>query len=187
MFDADRAEQRIHDVGTPQYEAMRARDHQRRERVIELLATVDVESAEDLYYAAWILNHGDQEQEDGMQGEDAARAHELARRSAELGFRPALWLAAAALDRSLMYSGRPQKYGTDSVPDGKRFRVWDVDPTTTDEERAEWDVPPLAELERRAAEFSQSVPQPQLDWNDAPKWLTDAIARWRREEETQGS
>jgi hypothetical protein len=35
-----------------------------------------------------------------------------------------------------MYSGKPQKYGTNSVPDGKRFRVWDVDPATTDEAQA---------------------------------------------------
>jgi glycine oxidase len=34
-----------------------------------------------------------------------------------------------------MYQGKPQKYGTQFVPDGKRWRLWDVDPTTTDAER----------------------------------------------------
>lgn len=52
-----------------------------------------------------------------------------------------------------MRQGKPQKYGTQYVAAGprwrvwtwgKRYRLWDVDPATTDAERAEWGVPPLA-------------------------------------------
>ena len=44
-----------------------------------------------------------------------------------------------------MYQGKAQKYGTQFVPDGKRHRLWDVDPTTTDDERAAKHVPSLQE------------------------------------------
>lgn len=78
-----------------------------------------------------------------------------------------------------MYEGRPQRYGTQFVPDGVRHRLWDVEPATMDEERAAWDVPPLAEQLRRADELTRSEPQPPLD--QAPAWLTAAVERWRSE------
>lgn len=163
-------------VGSPEYRALRERDRRRRERAAGLLASLEASgavSAEDLYHAAWLFNHGDQPAE-------ALRAHELARKAAERGHRPARWLAAAAYDRWCMYEGRPQRYGTQFVPDGVRHRLWDVEPTTTDEERAAWDVPPLADQLRRADELTRSEPQPPM--NDAPLWLRDAIERWGSEE-----
>lgn len=172
---ADQAEDRDRVAGTPEYEALRDRDRTRRARTETLLALGEPFDPEALYAAAWLFNHGDTP-------EEAARAHALAIRAAELGLRPARWLAAAALDRSLMYSGRPQKYGTNMVPDGRRIRLWDVDPATTDEERARWDVPPLAELERRAEAVSAAAVQPDLA--AAPAWLRDALDRWRAEEGT---
>ena len=70
------------------------------------------------------------------------RAHELAKRAAELGHQRGRWLAAAAYDRWLMRQGRPQKFGTQGVPDGPNgWRRWPCDPATTDAKRAEWDVP----------------------------------------------
>src|SRR5690606_34127916 len=105
------------------------RDRARRDAVMALLADGWPEAADDLYAAAWILNHGDLP-------EEAALGSRLAARAAELGRPGARWLAAAALDRSLMYAGLPQKYGTNMVPDGVGYRVWDVDPATTDTERA---------------------------------------------------
>jgi hypothetical protein len=79
----------------------------------------------------------------------------LALRGVELGCRPARWLAAAALDRWLMATGKPQRYGTQYRRIGSGpFELWQVDPETTDEERAAWDVPPLAEAQRRAEELS---------------------------------
>jgi hypothetical protein len=75
--------------------------------------------------------------------------------------------------------GRPQRYGTQFVPDGVRHRLWDVEPGTTDEERAAWDVPPLAEQLRRADELTRSGPQPPMD--EAPAWLKVATERWTSE------
>lgn len=116
----------------------------RRGRVEELIAAGALATAADYYHAARVLQHG----------ERLAhwwRAHELARTAAALGHPQARYQAAAALDRWLMRGGRPQKYGTNSVIDGDRWRVWDHDPATTDAERAAWDVPPLAELLARGA------------------------------------
>ncbi|OZI05869.1 hypothetical protein BWI93_23540 [Siphonobacter sp. BAB-5385] len=74
--------------------------------------------------------------------------------SVELGNPAGKWLAAAALDRWHMYQGQPQKYGTQLVPDEGRYRLWDIDPDTTDEEQAQWNVPALAEMERRASQLT---------------------------------
>ncbi len=177
LFAADRAEHgAVPAAHTAEYAALRARDRGRRTRVLEVLdrlrqvQALGVPSPEALYQAAWILNHGDEPGE-------ARAAHELAQEAAESGWAPARWLAAAAFDRWCMHEGRPQKYGTQFVPDGVRFRLWDVEPATTDAEREAWDVPPIAEQQRRAEERTRTDPQPPLD--GAPTWLTATIARWR--------
>ncbi len=56
-----------------------------------------------------------------------------------------------------------------------------VVPATSDAERTEWDVPSLAELERRAEEVTRNEVMPPMD--DAPDWLKDAVLRWRAEDE----
>ncbi|MBW3618246.1 MAG: hypothetical protein KY446_10990 [Proteobacteria bacterium] len=170
LLRLDQSENRNLVAGTDAYRALRDRDRARRERAQALMAQEYPSSPEALYAAAWLFNHGDEAAE-------ARTAHELARLAAELGHRPARWLAAAALDRSLMYSGLPQKYGTNIVPDGVRHRVWEVDPATTDAERAAWDVPPLAEMQARAVALNQ--PMPPMD--SAPEWLLSALKRWRNE------
>jgi hypothetical protein len=181
LYEADRQERiDMPRVSTPEYQGMRARDLSRRERVMELVADVQLHAAEDFYHAAWIMNHGDNPT-------DARHAHLLALLSNGLGYRPARWLAAASLDRWLMYQGKPQKYGTNYLFDGRRDRLWDVDPHTSDEERAEWDVPPLAELLRRAEEANrQKIPfseEQQLEFEDnAPPWFREILLRWKSEE-----
>jgi hypothetical protein len=124
------------------------RDERRRRRVEQLLAQGAVTDPDDLFCAAMVFQHGN----------DRAhyrRAHELARRAAELGStRPARWLAAAAWDRWLMAGGLPQQYGTQYRSVGGRWVLYQVDPATSDEERARWDVPPLAEALRRAEQMT---------------------------------
>lgn len=180
LYKADRQE-RISQprVNTPAYKAMRARDLKRRERVMEIVAADELHTAEDYYHAAWIMNHGDTP-------DDARRGHILALRSSGLGYRPARWLAAASYDRWQMYQGKPQKYGTNYIYDGRRDRLWDVDPGTTDEERAAWDVPPLAEQLRKAEEANgQQVPMPEDELREfeasAPGWLKEVMKRLRDE------
>lgn len=179
LYAADRQE-RVDQpkVNTPAYKTMRRRDLERRERVMEIVAAGQVHTAEDYYQAAWIMNHGDTP-------DDAGNAHMLARRASELGYRPARWLAAATYDRWQMYQGKPQKYGTNYFYDGRRDQLWEVDPETTDEERAAWDVPPLAEQLRKAEEASKhQIPMTESEWKEyvtnAPEWLKEALKRWRK-------
>ena len=168
LLAEDQAEDRAVLAGTPVYRSLRARDRARRETVMALLEDGWPEGADDLYAAAWVLNHGDE-------AEEAALGSRLAARAAELGHPKARWLAAAALDRSLMYAGKPQKYGTNMVPDGVGYRLWDVDPATTDAERLANDVPTLADLRARAAAITGAQPDP----GGAPEWLRKAMRRWR--------
>lgn len=125
---------------------LRARDRARRLRVEQLIHEGAVQTPEDYFHAALIFQHGEVL-------DHYWKAHELARVAAAGGFSGARWLAAAAYDRWLMSQGRPQKYGTQYIRDESGSRtLWNIDPTTTDEERAEWEVPPLEELLRRAKE-----------------------------------
>lgn len=170
LYEADQKERAHHPVvGTPQYQELRERDRRRRERVSQLVAMNVLFTPEDYYQAATIFQHGDSV-------DDAWQAHVLARKGAELGHDRSRWMAAAALDRWLMYQGKPQKYGTQFVPDGKRYRLWDLEPDTTDAERAAWDVPPLADQLARAERMTANTPQPPM--HDAPAWLKEALARW---------
>lgn len=180
LYKADKQE-RIDQpkTNTPEYKAMRVRDLQRRERVMAMAAANRLQTAEDYYHAAHIMNHGDTI-------DDARDAHLFALRASELGHRPARWLAAASYDRWQMYQGKPQKYGTNYVYDGREDRLWDVDPTTTDEERASWDVPPLAEQIRKAQEANRyKIPMSEEERREfeanAPDWLKLALKRWRTE------
>ena len=166
LLAEDQAEDRAVLVGQPAYVVLRSRDRARRETVLELLADGWPEDADALYAAAWVLNHGDL-------SEEAAMGSRLAARAAELGRPGARWLAAAALDRSLMYAGQSQKYGTNIVPDGVGWRLWDVDPATTDAERLANDVPTLAEMEARAV----AITDPQPDMAGSPDWLKSTLVR----------
>ncbi len=167
LLAGDQAENRALLAGEPAYVALRERDLARREAVMALLSEGWPEEADDLYAAAWILNHGDL-------SEEAALGSRLAALAADKGRPGARWLAAAALDRSLMYAEQPQKYGTNIVPDGVGWRLWDVDPAITDEERLANDVPPLAEMQARAA----AITDPQPDMAGAPDSLRRAMRRW---------
>jgi len=132
----------------------RARDDRRRRQVEALIAAGGLRDPEDYYHAAMVFQHG-------TKPAHYLRAHELASRGAELGVREARWLAAAAYDRWLMMNGRPQKYGTQYRADGGRWVLWEVDPATTDAERAQWDVPTLAEAHARAEEMTRTDPPPR--------------------------
>jgi hypothetical protein len=142
---ADRAEWPTADAGPP--EGLNERDAVRRARVEELIDADVLADPLDYFHVAMVFQHG---------GDRAhyLRAHELALRGAELGCGPARWLAAAALDRWLMFGGHPQRYGTQYRVIGGRWELWRVDPETPDEDRAAWDVPPLAEAQRFAVEMN---------------------------------
>jgi len=129
-------------------------DRRRRQRVLEMLAAGEVEAADDQFHAAMILQHGDEPAH-------YEKAHELARRAAELGPSPgvpARWLAAAAKDRHLLSLDRPQIYGTQYRMEDGVVVLAPIDETAvTDQERREWDVPTLAETRASLAARNQAA------------------------------
>jgi hypothetical protein len=179
LYQADKQEHAHQPkANTMEYKAMRMRDLERRQRVMEMVTANELHTPEDHYHAAQIMNHGDTP-------DDAKNAHTLALRASELGHQFARWLAAASYDRWQMYQGKPQKYGTNYVYDGRGDRLWDIDPSTTDAERAEWDVPPLAEQILKADEANRhKTPMPESELQEyianAPDWLKSALNRWNR-------
>ena len=132
------------------------RDSERLERALTLIKENKIITAADHLHAAMILQHGTEIKHFEM-------AHELAKKAAEMDYRPEkdepnpLWLAAAAKDRVLVTQGRPQLYGTQFRKESKdgSWKLHDVDPTITDEERAHWHVPPLSEAYKRLEKLNR--------------------------------
>ena len=123
---------------------MSARDDRARlQHVLSLLDRHALRTPADYHHAAVILHHSNVREYYHL-------AFEMARRATDAGHAAARWWAAAALDRWLMRAGLPQKFGTQYRHVGPSFELWMVDPNTTDDERAAWDVAPLAELHARA-------------------------------------
>ena len=80
-------------------------DKSRQTRTAALLAEGALKTANDLYRAAFIYQHGDEPASYLM-------AHTLAVAAATRGHERAGWIAAATLDRHLQAIGQPQIYGT---------------------------------------------------------------------------
>lgn len=145
-----------------------ARDAARRAKVEQLIDRGALVTADDHYHAAMVFQHG-------VSPEHVWRAHVLARTAAELGSRGspqwqhARWLAAAAYDRWLVQQGRPQKFGTQYQAREGRWDLYEVDPATSDRERAEWGVPPLHEAIARAHERTLLDP-PRLHLDGLRLW-----------------
>ena len=151
LYEQDQADRSVffEQLDHEQVQQVLQRDRARRQRVGELVGSEALQAPEDYFHAAMVFQHGETL-------EDFWRAHELAGRGAELGHPDCRWLVAAAYDRWLTNQGKPQKYGTQYTSrDDEPYRLVDVDPTTTDEERAAWNVPPLAEALRQAEELSR--------------------------------
>jgi hypothetical protein len=141
--DADRQPEHV------DAEAVIERDRARLLRVKEIIAAGGLKTAMDYFIAAMIHQHG-------STPDDFLAARPLALRAVELDptNTRAKWLVAAAQDRYLLSIGKPQIYGTQFK---KIEGVWHLEPidetAVTDEERAKWNVPTLAEAKRRAKEM----------------------------------
>lgn len=124
-------------------------DTQRRHEVLRYLTTSQIGAAESLYYAAFIFQHGNCPEHYDL-------AHYLAEQAVQRGYTKARWIYAATLDRALMSRGLPQKYGTQYVAYGDGpLELYSCDPNTTDEERQQYDVPPLQQLLRKAQRYDK--------------------------------
>lgn len=127
-------------------------DQEHRVEVMEFIKGGKLATDLDFYYAAFVFQHGNCPDHYKL-------ANELADQSVKLGNEEAKWIYAASLDRYLLAIGEVQKFGTQyTSTDGCTYKLEPVDPATTDEERAEYGVPSLADAEKRAAEFGGECP-----------------------------
>jgi len=145
LYDEDQADRAVSSYEQIDWTKVTPRDEARRKRVDEIIAAGGARAADDYYHAAMVYQHGNSPDE-------IQRAHDLAVKAAELDPRhdAAKWLAAAAEDRKLMYENKPQKWGTQFKKINGTWVVWPVDPAITDDQRDEWNVPPLAEAQANA-------------------------------------
>jgi uncharacterized protein DUF6624 len=146
LFDQDQADRDRGDGGDPADDSAE-RDRERRSRGMAKLTAGQVRSPGDCYHLAVLLQHGGSPSHYQL-------AHELSRRAAAAGHPGAARLSAATHDRWLMHHGLPQKYGTQYVLIDGEWAHWHTDPATTDEERARFGVPPLADLLAHAEEMN---------------------------------
>jgi len=112
----------------------------RKRRVGEIVSVGELKVGADYHHAALIFQHGDTTV-------DFKKANELAKKGMDLGEERSKWLYAATYDRWMRSLGKPQKYGT-QFKKGKNNMpelAEPIDRSTTDEERAKYNVPPLAE------------------------------------------
>ncbi|HEX3554010.1 MAG TPA: hypothetical protein VIA62_12360 [Thermoanaerobaculia bacterium] len=156
LYKEDQAD-RAPDLGKVDWSVVSKRDEERRKRVLEIIAQGGAKEAADYVHAAMVLQHGEAP-------EDFGHAHQWCLKAVELDpdYPGARWLAAAAKDRYLMNLGKPQLYGTQFKrdPKGGPWYLWQVDPSVTDEERAKWDVPPLARAKARVDALNGGTFQP---------------------------
>ncbi|MBX3227136.1 MAG: hypothetical protein KIT84_35630 [Labilithrix sp.] len=146
MYQEDQRDRAVADPSKIDWSVIAARDAARRERTTQIVAAGGAKAADDYFHAAMIFQHGDTI-------EDFQTSHRLALEAVKLDPRHkrAKWLAAASKDRELMNSGKPQLYGTQfrKAHGSDTWVLYDVDPSVTDEERAKWNVPPLAVTRKR--------------------------------------
>jgi hypothetical protein len=154
LFEGDQADRRAMAARQMTQPELNLRDYERRQELEMLSAEGKIRTAEDYYYAAYILQHG-------TLPEEFRRAHDFAAEALLRGSVPARWLFAATLDRWLVATGQPQQYGTQYVRIGNHgYAMYTIDPEVTDAECAQYAVPPLDEQLRQLTEKNGGWPVP---------------------------
>jgi len=147
LFEADQNMRRNPEITWDEIDEL---DKRHRIHVMSMLAQGMIKTGLDYFHAAVIFQHGESVA-------DIRLAHSFASISASLGYERATWLQAASWDRLLMYFEQPQWYGTQFVMnDEGDWQLYEVDRNVvTDEQRAEWRVPSLAESEANIEKRNQ--------------------------------
>ena len=126
-----------------------------REVVYDLLSKALIVEPADLYRAALILQHS----EPAAAKEACLLANRLATEAAEKGYPRARFLAAAALDRHLIFSDLPQKFGTQYTRNrAGQYMILPFDSQTSDSLRAIWNVPPLDSIQAELRRMNPKIP-----------------------------
>jgi hypothetical protein len=119
-----------------------ARDAARREAVREIAQRGGLQTGDDYAAAALVFQHGNTPA-------DYQQANRYAEQAIDLGSERGRQLYALTRDRYLRSIGEPQQFGTQYRLESGTWQLvlQPYDPTTTDAERARYNVPPLARLQ----------------------------------------
>jgi hypothetical protein len=130
--------------------ALAQRSMIRADKVLKLIQENKVETAADHYHAALVLAQCTREN-------DLATAHEQGLAAAQMGEKRGFRVAAEAIDKLMVKRGMLQRYGTQFVwePVLHSWRLYPLDPRTTDAERTAMGVPTLEGLKRQEAELNK--------------------------------
>jgi hypothetical protein len=129
-------------------ESVLKRDEERVAEILKADKKGELCTADDKWYAAWVL-----EQSDDL--DTLERAYELAIASMEAHHANGAWLVGFAFDRKRTAAGFPQAYGTQTRVDANNKRcLIEVDPATTDEQRAKYGHKPIAEMYRKVLDLN---------------------------------
>ena len=92
--------------------------------------------------------------------EDLKLSEQLALQSAEQGVQLGRRVAAEAIDKQLVRNRLPQRYGTqyEWVVALRAWRLFPIDPATTDADRRTMGVPPLVEIRAGEEKLNASSP-----------------------------
>jgi hypothetical protein len=145
---ADRAD-RTGPIQDP--EAVMQRDRARQDVVRAGMTHKALRTADDYFHAAWITQHGST-----PDAYDLART--LAKRAVRMRswFAEARWLYAAATDRYLQSTGKPQVFGTQYRQVDGKWTLEPFDPAAiSDAERARWRAHSVAEREQFIADLNK--------------------------------
>lgn len=117
------------------------RHAERAAAVREMVEAGEVKKGDDRFHAAVLLVESDDL-------EDLKLSEQLALQSAEQGVELGRRVAAEAIDKQLVRKRLPQRYGTqyEWVVALRAWRLFPIDPTTTDADRRAMGVPPIAEI-----------------------------------------
>jgi hypothetical protein len=113
-----------------------SRDRARAKEATKMNRKGLVCSAEDQFYAAWVMRHSTDV--DVLQA-----AFDLAVASMKGHVPRSNWLTAVIFDRLQVYSGFPQRYGSMIGRDKGAMCLYDIDPAVTDADRTQYGMPPI--------------------------------------------
>ena len=140
--EAERADRSLDATSVLKRDEERVADLLKRDKRGELC------SLDDKWYAAWVL-----EQADDL--DTLERAYSLAIETMEGHHQNGPWLVAFTFDRKRTAAGYLQSYGTQTRIDTANHRcLIEVDPSTTDEDRAKYGQKPIAEAYRKVLDVN---------------------------------
>ena len=130
--------------------ALAQRSMIRADKVGKMIQEKKVETAADHYNAALVLVQCTREN-------DLALAQEQGLAAAELGEPRGFRVAAEAIDKLMVKRGMLQRFGTQFVwePVLRAWRLYPLNPRTTDAERTAMGVPTLEGIKRQEAELNK--------------------------------